>query len=507
MKRVVLLAAALLLLFAAPASAGPSPGAPGIGDRLNLAIGNGGYDVQHYDLDLRYATTAPSQSLDGTVTIVARATQDLSRFNLDFAGGAVGAVSVNGKTARFERQSEELVITPSRYLRKGGEFVVRVSHFIATPTVPGDEPSSTGFFITPDGSATAPQPWFAHFIFPSNDHPRDKASYTFRIDVPAGTTAAANGLPLGKLTHRGRTTWVFLQRQPMATELVQIAVGHYDETVNGRIPGVFSRDVTAPSLTAMMRPILALQPAHMDWMEDRVGRYPFDAYGSLVVDAELGFALETQTLSLYDKLWFTAYTQDTWDPTMVHELSHAWFGNSVSPYEWSDLWLNEGHASWYEFVYAEEKGFLEGDTEGYPDDTGYATLVELMKAVYAHGDEWRAENGPVARPFVGDANTLFHLNAYHGGALVLYALRQKVGNAAFNRIERAYVDRFRDRSVGTDDFIELAAQVSGRRDVVPFLRDWVYGTKTPPMPGHPDWTTNPPCTAQAKAAPPRARRR
>ena len=90
---------------------------------------------------------------------------------------------------------------------------------------------------------------------------------------------------------------------------------------------------------------------------------------------------------------------------------------------------------------------------------------------------------------------------------MLYALRQKVGNAAFNRIERAYVDRFRDRSVGTDDFIELAAQVSGRRDVVPFLRDWVYGTKTPPMPGHPDWTTNPPGTAQAKAAPPRARRR
>ena len=106
----------------------------------------------------------------------------------------------------------------------------------------------------------------------------------------------------------------------MATELVQIAVGRYDETVNGRIPGVFSRDVTAPSLTAMMRPILALQPAHMDWMEDRVGRYPFDAYGSLVVDADLGFALETQTLSLYDKRWFTAYTQDTWDPTMVHEL-------------------------------------------------------------------------------------------------------------------------------------------------------------------------------------------
>ena len=75
-----------------------------------------------------------------------------------------------------------------------------------------------------------------------------------------------------------------------------------------------------------------------------------------------------------------------------------WFGDSVAPYAWSDLWLNEGHASWYEFLYAEEKGFLEGDTEGYPDDTGYARFDDLMKAVYAHGDEWRAEDGPVALP-------------------------------------------------------------------------------------------------------------
>ena len=80
---------------AAPAARdpGPSPGRAGLGDRLILALGNGGYDVQHYDLDLRYATSAPSQPIDGTVTILARATQALSRFNLDFAGGAVGAVA------------------------------------------------------------------------------------------------------------------------------------------------------------------------------------------------------------------------------------------------------------------------------------------------------------------------------------------------------------------------------------------------------------------------------
>src|SRR6476661_9949936 len=78
----------------------PSPGAPGIGDRLFPTLGNGGYDVQHYDLDLRYATSAPSQGIDGTVTILATATQSLSRFNLDFAGDSVGGVTVNGLKAK-----------------------------------------------------------------------------------------------------------------------------------------------------------------------------------------------------------------------------------------------------------------------------------------------------------------------------------------------------------------------------------------------------------------------
>ena len=115
-----------------------------------------------------------------------------------------------------------------------------------------------------------------------------------------------------------------------------------------------------------------------------------------------------------------------------------WFGDSVAPYEWSDLWLNEGHASWYEFVYAEEKGFLADDTVGYPDDEGYDTLEELMRATYAHSDQWRHDYGPVAAP--NSPDNLFSLNVYHGGALVLYALRQVVGRDDV-RAHRARVGR------------------------------------------------------------------
>ena len=131
-------------------------------------------------------------------------------------------------------------------------------------------------------------------------------------------------------------------------------------------------------------------------MEPRVGEYPFDIYGSLAVDVELGFALETQTLSLFDRVWFYEYGQGVWDPVMLHELTHQWFGDDVALHEWSDLWLSEGHASWYEFLYAEETGQLEEDTEGYPFEQGYADFDDYMKAIYEVGDQWRAQWGPVA---------------------------------------------------------------------------------------------------------------
>jgi aminopeptidase N len=485
-KRALLLALALLAIAATPArAAGPSPGAAGLGDRLDLGLGNGGYDALHYDLDVRYATSAPSQPIDGTVTIAARATQALSQFNLDFAGQGVGSVWVDGARARWRRDGEELVITPRRFVRDREFFVVTVSHFTAVPTEPTEEFDSTALFVAEDGSATAGQPFAEHLVYPSNDHPRDKATFTFRLDVPAGTTAVANGVPLGHWTRNGRTTWLYAQRQPMATELTQLAMGDLQITTPGRHPGTLLRDVTPTAITDELRPFLAREPSQMDWMEARVGRYPFDAYGSVVVRADLGFSLETQTLTIHPADLFDT---DYWEPTMLHELAHQWFGDSVAPYEWSDIWLNEGHASWYEFLYAEETGQLVADTEGgWPDETGYATVDELMRATYAHGDEWRVEDGPVA--LTKSEDTMFSRQSYLGGALVLYALRQVVGNATFQRIEREWVDRYRGRSASTADFIALASEVS-HRDLSGFLRAWLYGTETPPMPGHPDWTVN-----------------
>lgn len=471
----------------------PRPGAPGVGDRLFPLLGNGGYDVLHYDLNLRYATDDPAQPLDGSEVLLARATQALSRFDLDFSGAEVDGIAVNGHAARFTRQGQELVITPRSPLLDHNLFVVTIRHFRSVPTDPAVDPA---FFVTPDGSATAPQPDEAHLVYPCNDHPSDKATFTFAFNVPAGTQAVANGVEVAHRTHGTRAYWTYAMRQPMATELTQLSVGHWDFGPLRRLAGVPMRDVTAPSLTASLQPALAFDGPQMRYMQELVGRYPFDIFGTFVPNSELGFALETQTVSLIDEEWFAELPQGVWEPTMLHELSHMWFGDSVSPAQWSDLWLNEGHASWYEFVYAEQHGELADDTLDYPDPVGYTTLDELMRAVYAHGDQWRHDDGPVARP-VSAAN-LFSLQVYHGGALVLYALHQKIGDAAFMRVERAWVKTYQGRSASTDDFIALASRVSGR-NLTGFLRSWLYGTTTPAMPGHPDWTVDPVAAASASA--------
>ncbi len=493
----VMLALATMLSFlgTVPVSAAePSPGAAGLDDRLDPGIGNGGYDVQNYDLRLRYGTADPAQPLQGDETITARATQALSQFNLDFAGKSVGGVAVNGRAAKFKRTGEELIVTPARPIANGSTFTVLITDFRAAPTKITYAVDSAAFFVTPDGSATAPQPYDAHLIFPCNDHPRDKATFTFAIDVPEGRDAVANGTEVGHTTSNGRSAWTYRMAQPMATELTQIAVGDWDFGPTVQHGNVAIRDVTAPAITAAVRPALDVTGSQLDWMEARVGPYTFDTYGTLVVDAPspLAYGLETQTITMVRYDLFTTWSRDVWEPGLLHELAHMWFGDSVSPYAWSDVWLNEGHAVWYELTYAEEHGYLVGDTEGgYPDPQGYATLDEAMRAIYAHGDEWRKQWGPVALPKSGAVLKFYTIQIYDGGALVLYALRQKIGEAAFEQVQRTWVQRYRDSVASTDDFIALATEISGDPSVTPFLRGWLYGQKTPPMPGHPDWTVNP----------------
>ncbi|MFH8792079.1 M1 family metallopeptidase [Streptomyces sp. NPDC017941] len=466
------------------AASAPQPAAPlGIGDRLFPHLGNPGYDVTSYDIAFTYRGDN-SKPLDALTKINATVTAPLERVNLDFTHGEVRSVDVNGARADFTTAGEDLVVTPGAPVRAGERLRITVRHTSDPVSAKGDG----GWVRTGDGLAMANQADVAHHVFPCNDHPADKAQFTFRVTAPKGLTAVANGLPLDRTRRADTTTWAYRTHHPMATELAQVSIGSSTVLHRTGPVGLPLRDVVPTKDRKVLEPWLKKTPGQMSWMEDKVGRYPFETYGVLVADARTGFELETQTLSLFEKALFTRADLPEWyvDAIMVHELAHQWFGNSVSPGTWSDLWLNEGHATWYEALYAEEKA--------------RQPMEKRMRYAYGLSDRWRAAGGPPAAPKgpkPGQKISIFRPVVYDGSALVLYALRQEIGRPAFEALERAWVHTYRDGNATTADFIRLASDIAGR-DLDGFFDGWLYGEKTPPMPGHPDWTTTAP---GEKAAP------
>ncbi|MFD0317674.1 M1 family metallopeptidase [Streptomyces flavalbus] len=477
--KAALLASAVSVCLVA-ASAPPTP--LGVGDALFPHLGNPGYDVASYDLAFTYPGSN-SKPLQAVTTIDAWTTASLDRVNLDFGRGEVRSVEVNGLPAEYVDAGEDLVVTPPTTLPEGSWMRITVRH--TSHPVPPKGGRGGGWVRTADGLAMANQADAAHLAFPCNDHPSDKAMFTIRVTAPQGYTAVANGLR-GAVNRAGKaTTWTYRTQHPMATELTQVSVGRSTVLHRTGPRGLPIRDVVPTAHRAKLEPWLKKTPEHVAWMEEKVGPYPFETYGVLVADASTGFELETQTLSLFEKDLFTHDALPEWyvDSIMVHELAHQWFGDSVSPRTWSDLWLNEGHATWYEALYAEEKG--------------ERTLATRMKAAYGASDLWRRAGGPPAAPKApedGDRLGIFRPNVYDGGALVLYALRQEIGRTAFERLERAWVSRHQDGTATTADFVQLASDIAGR-DLNGFMKGWLYGAKTPPMPGHPDWKPGVPAKA------------
>lgn len=475
-KAALLASAVSVCLVAASA---PSPAAPlGIGDRLFPYLGNPGYDVKAYDLSFTYPGVN-DKPLAAVTTIDAVTSERLERVNLDYAHGTVGSVEVNGAPATFTSAGEDLVVTPRDPVPAGGWMRITVRH-ASDPVTTGN--GDGGWVQTKDGLAMANQADAGHLVFPCNDHPSDKAMFTIHVTAPDGYTAVANGLPTGVDRAGKSTTWTYRTSHPMATELTQVSIGRSSVLHRDGPHGLPVRDVVPTKDRELLEPWLKKTPDQIAWMESKVGPYPFETYGLLMAEARTGFELETQTLSLFEREIFTEPALPKWyvESIMVHELSHQWFGDSVSPRTWSDLWLNEGHATWYEALYAEEKADKPMETR--------------MKAAYRASDTWRAAGGPPGapkEPKPGQKISIFRPSVYDGAALALYALRQEIGHPAFERLERAWVALHRDGTATTADFERLASTLANR-DLSGFFRAWVYGTKTPPMPGHPDWKSDAP---------------
>lgn len=482
----------------APAQTEYTSGARTLSDALFPEIGNGGYDVQHYNIALGYSPGSNEFEVGTKTTITALTTQPLSDFSLDFEGLSVSAVTVDGRSASFAREppaacsptvppvetcaATKLVVTPASPIDQGQTFQVAVSYTgEPQPHIdPWNKPDGwirADDGISADGAWVACEPLGAQTWFPDNNDPRDKATFDFQITVPEDTEPAdgtlmgiANGELVGEpTTSGGFTTWRWRETFPMASYLATATVGDFDFTQSVTPAGLqLNNAIDSRYSIAAKESIgatLAREEEILDFYAPLYTPYPFDSAGAIIdrVDA-IHYILEVQTKVLFPSL---ASAQPY---ILAHEFAHHWWGDSVSVTRWSEVWMNEGWATWSHWNWA------------YAED-GAISPAQMFTSNYTEGTKWET---PPAEPTA--AGLFANFPTYTRPAMMIEALRQILGEAKFAQLTRQWQGAHRYGNGTEAGFIELAREVSGFTGsnlarLADFFQEWLYGTTQPAITG------------------------
>jgi aminopeptidase N len=432
----------------------------GTGDELYPALGSSDIDVVAYDVALTYDPA--TDRLAGAVSIEMELLVDADTVPLDAAGLAIQKASVDGVAARWTTQGDELLIELGGAKARTSRVVVEVVYEAPDRLRSMEAGFPVGWYDTDDGSYALNEPDGASAWLPASDHPSDKATWRFEITVPEGTTAIANGVLLDKIRTGTDVTWVWDEREPMTTYAVLLLTGDYEvvagEQQRESVAGVDLLHAVPPSSRAALDVYESVTVDQLEFFVEWFGPYPFDAYGLAITESFPGLAMETQGRSLFSALDFDGTLGYLQQLLLAHELAHQWFGNAVSPARWTDMWLNEGFATYGEWMWLDEVGLQP---------------LEMAANMALAGQQ--GATIPVGEPTVEE---LFGPGVYQGGAMVLHALRLEVGETDFFEILRQWVARYYGRSATSDDFRSLAAEIAGR-DLSQFFDAWLSAPDPP----------------------------
>ena len=426
--------------------------------------GNEGYRITHYDLVLGYRVS--SNRLDGVAVLTATVAgpEPLREFALDLSGALrVERVTIDGARARHTQRADKLRVTAGAPIAAGTQFKVEM-RYVGAPKPMNSRFGSLGWEQLTDGVLVASQPIGAPSWFPCDDRPDRKAAYSIAITTASAYHVVANGVLTSRKAAGANTTWTFRQDEPMATYLATVQIGKY-RSVELSNRGVQQRLVVPPRFVSRGKNAFAQQPRMIEVFERFYGPYPFaGGYAAVVADDDLEIPIEAQGMSIFGINHLAVGWEN--ERLIAHELSHQWFGNSLTLVDWRDIWLHEGFAAYSEWLWSEASGQRRADEHAR---RWHARLAK------------RPQNLVLSDP---GPEHMFDDRVYKRGALTLHALRLTVGDVAFLRILRQWTAAHRHGGVRTADFLEL---VTGSDIVLmsrpgEFFERWLDAAKLPPLP-------------------------
>lgn len=422
--------------------------------------GDASYDVEHYDLELDYRVAG--NRLGGEATLACRALEPVSRIDLDLHSLNVAKVLVDGEVVKYTHRFGRLAVTLGRTVPERQDFEVRVKYSGSPKQLRKRHLGEAGWEELEDGVIVAAQPHGAPSWFPCNDRPDNKATYTIALSVSKGYHVAVAGELVGRKARGSSVTWTWEQGTPMATYLATVQIGPYVEIEQDGAPVPVR--VVAPTDRPRegFEAAFGRQPEMLTFFAGLFGDYPFSSYTAVITDDDLEIPLESQGLSTFGR----NFMDDDWDSIrlVAHELSHQWWGNSVTLTQWRDIWLHEGFACYSEWLWSEEVG-----------------LESAAERAAHHHERVRTDKGEEL--LLGDPGPelMFDDRVYKRGALTLHALRRKVGDDTFFEVLRTWSEAQQHRNVTTAMFVEHAEEVTGE-DLGAFFEEWLYTVELPPLP-------------------------
>jgi aminopeptidase N len=422
--------------------------------------GNASIDVLHYGLDLTWAPE--TKTFTGIATIQLRATQDLGEIKLDFSHAyQVDGVTLDGAASAGAVAADKLTVQKPLAKEKNATLVVKYHGTPATvnaPTRRGDF-DALGLTITSDGSLwTMQEPFGAFTWYPVNDQPSDKALYDIAITVPDGWSGIAGGTPAGQDGNKFKYT----STDPIASYLTTLAVGRYTKETATGPHGLPITYWFHPGADDALMKVVRNTPRYIEWLENKFGPYPFASAGVMIVASES--AMETQQMVTMGTPKAANPSQNAimWEGDVVHELAHQWFGDTVTPSTWTDLWLNEGWAMYAQYLFQNERDRVSD--------------ADFEKWGRSADQRLRTQFGPPGHP---KADDFARTNVYVCPALMLHQIRKKLGNEAFYALAKGWAADSKNAVKDRAAFVEHLNKKTGT-DFTSLVNSWLDSPTTPP---------------------------